>query len=180
MTWFVLNYSDAAANWLFDFWMHSLLYFSSSFKFWILKMDWKVVNKITWFFSCVQVSATSWKLGYGGGLATRFSNEEMLGSMVEVDLGSSSLAISSIDEPDFLIDGFSRTCLSSSPSSTTASLGRWGSKVNSCWSFSRLELFWLWLSLSWTAVYLKLPKELLNLALRSDYSGDSLRFTGCW
>jgi len=48
----------------------------------------------------------------------------MLGSMVEVDLGSSSLAISSIDVPDFLIDGFSRTCLSTSPSSTTASLGR--------------------------------------------------------
>ena len=79
----------------------------------------------------MQVSATSWKLGYGGGLATRFSVlnldgfdvslnvfckcicssglslEEMLGSMVEVDLGSSSLAISSIDMPNLLIGGFS-------------------------------------------------------------------------
>jgi hypothetical protein len=48
----------------------------------------------------------------------------MLGSMVEVDLGSSSLAISSIDMPNFLIVGFSRTCFSTSPSSKAASLGR--------------------------------------------------------
>jgi hypothetical protein len=102
----------------------------------------------------VQVSATSRKLSYGSGLATRSSNEEMLGSMVEVDLGSSSLAISSIDVPNLLIDCFSRTSLSPSPLSATASLGRYGSKVNSFGSFVRLELFWLWLSLCCTAVNL--------------------------
>ena len=73
---------------------------------------------------------------------------------MEVDLDSSSLAMSSIEVPNLLIDCFSRTCLSPAALSATASLRRHGSKVNSFGSFVRLELVWLWLSLCCTAVNL--------------------------